>query len=172
MKEFGNLWEGLSFAFLKYGNLKRKSTGLPYIIHPIRVALILRASGFSEFKDKNLILAALFHDLLEDTNLTIEELQTKFGKEVTLIVQELSKPDNVSKEDWLRAFGTTSKKAKLIKMADRIDNLMDMKGTEWDNEKRTQYAEQGIIILETCGKASSKLAHRLKESIEQTLNII
>ena len=172
MREFENLWKGLSFAFLKYGNLKRKSTDIPYIIHPIRVALILRAAGFSEFQDENLFLAALFHDLLEDTDLTFEELKTKFGDEVALIVKELSKPDNRSKEDWLRAFGTASKKAKLIKMADRIDNLMDMAETKWDDEKQKIYAEQGLIILETCGKASSRLARRLEELIEQIINSI
>ena len=118
MREFENLWKGLSFAFLKYGSLKRKSIDIPYVIHPIRVALILRATGFSEFKDKSLFLAALFHDLLEDTDLTFEELKSKFGEEVALIVKELSKPDNMSKEDWLRAFSTASKKAKIIKMAE------------------------------------------------------
>ncbi len=171
MREFENLWKGLSFAFLKYGSLKRKSIDIPYVIHPIRVALILRATGFSEFKDKSLFLAALFHDLLEDTDLTFEELKSKFGEEVALIVKELSKPDNMSKEDWLRAFSTASKKAKIIKMADRIDNLMDMKSIGWMIEKERQYAEHGLIILDTCGKENSKLAHKLEKLIEKTLNI-
>jgi len=171
MREFENLWEGLNFAFLKYDSLKRKSKDLPYVIHPIRVTMILRAAGFSEFKDKNLFLAALFHDLLEDTDLTFEELRAKFGDEVALIVKELSKPDNMSKTDWLSSFITASKRAKIIKMADRIDNLMDMADTKWNNEKQKLYAEQGLIILDTCGGANSRLAHKLEEVIEQILNI-
>ncbi|MBY8991884.1 MAG: bifunctional (p)ppGpp synthetase/guanosine-3',5'-bis(diphosphate) 3'-pyrophosphohydrolase [Candidatus Lokiarchaeota archaeon] len=171
MREFENLWEGLSFAFLKYDSLKRKSKDLPYVIHPIRVTMILRAAGFSEFKDKNLFLAALFHDLLEDTDLTFEELRAKFGDNVALIVKELSKPDNMSKTDWLSSFITASKRAKIIKMADRIDNLMDMADTKWNNEKQKLYAEQGLIILDTCGGANSRLAHKLEEVIEQILNI-
>lgn len=171
MREFENLWEGLNFAFLKYDSLKRKSKDLPYVIHPIRVTMILRAAGFSEFKDKNLFLAALFHDLLEDTDLTFEELRAKFGDDVALIVKELSKPDNMSKTDWLSSFITASKRAKIIKMADRIDNLMDMADTKWNNEKQKLYAEQGLIILDTCGGANSRLAHKLEEVIEQILNI-
>jgi (p)ppGpp synthase/HD superfamily hydrolase len=170
MREFETIWEAINFAFTKYGNIKRKSGDIPYVIHPIRVAMILRAAGFSEFKDKNLMLAALFHDLLEDTNLTFEELKAEFGPEVASIVKELSKPENISKEEWLKAFDTSSKEAKLIKIADRIDNLMDMKLPEWNVEKQKNYADQGNIILETCGTASLKLAKKLKNLIEQILN--
>ena len=170
MKEFEKVWEGLNFAFLKYVGLKRKVGDVPYVIHPIRVAMILRAAGCSEFENRDLILAAYFHDLLEDTDLTYEELKTEFGKDVALIVKELSKPDTISNEDWLRAFENSSKEAKLIKMADRIDNLMDMKLPEWDVEKQKVYAEQGLIILETCGKTSPKLANMLKKLINKILN--
>jgi (p)ppGpp synthase/HD superfamily hydrolase len=170
MREFITLWKGLRFAFLKYGNIKRKSTEIPYVIHPIRVALILRAAGFSEFKYKNLLLAALFHDLLEDTDLTFEELKTEFGREVALIVKELSKPVKINKDDWLKSFITASKNAKLIKLADRIDNLMDMKSSKWDEEKQKLYAKQGLIILETCGKANSRLANELEKLIKQIID--
>jgi (p)ppGpp synthase/HD superfamily hydrolase len=170
MREFKIIWKAINFAFIKYGNLKRKSGVIPYIIHPIRVAMILRAAGFSEFKDRNLMLAALFHDLLEDSNLSFEDLKAEFGTEIASIVKEVSKPDKVSKEEWLRGFGTASKEAKLIKMADRIDNLMDMNLPEWPVEKQKDYAKQGLIILETCRMASSRLAHKLEKLIEHTLN--
>lgn len=170
MREFEKLWEAINFAFQKYGSLKRKSADMPFVVHPIRVVMVLRAVGFSEFKNKDLILAALFHDLLEDTDLTFEELKTEFGTEVASIVKELSKPENISKEEWLKAFDTSSKEAKLIKMADRIDNLMDMKSIEWTVEKQKKYAEQGLIILETCGRTSPRLANKLKKLIDKILN--
>lgn len=170
MREFDPIWEAINFAFIKYGSLKRKSGDIPYVIHPIRVAMILRAAGFSEFKDRNLMLASLFHDLLEDTNLTFEDLKAEFGTEIASIVKEVSKPENISKEEWLRTFDTTSKEAKLIKLADRIDNLMDMKLPEWNVEKQKNYAEQALIILETCGKTSPKLANKLKKLIDKILN--
>lgn len=169
MKEFEILWRGLNFAFLKYGNLKRKTGVLPYVIHPIRVMMILRASGFSEFEDRDLMLAALFHDLIEDTDLKFEDLKEEFGEDVALIVNELSKPKNIRKDDWLRAFSTASRKAKLIKMADRIDNLMDMEIIHWDVEKKKDYAKKGLIILEACGGADLGLAHKLKSLINQII---
>jgi guanosine-3',5'-bis(diphosphate) 3'-pyrophosphohydrolase len=170
MKEFEIIWEAINYAFIKYGNVKRKLGDIPYIIHPIRVTMILRAAGFSEFKDSNLMLAALFHDLLEDTNLSFEDLKAEFGIEVASIVKELSKPENTSKDEWLRTFGTASKESKLIKMADRIDNLKDMKLPDWSVEKQKKYAEQGLIILETCRDANSSLAKRLNKLIDKILN--
>ena len=65
MKEFSNYWKALTFAFKNYGDLKRKSGNIPYIVHPIRITSILRAAGFSEFKDEDIMIAALFHDLIE-----------------------------------------------------------------------------------------------------------
>ncbi|MFX1278720.1 MAG: HD domain-containing protein [Promethearchaeota archaeon] len=167
MREFKTLWKGFNFAFKMYGNLRRKNVDLPYVIHPIRVAMILRAAGFSEFENRDLMLAALFHDLLEDTDLTYEELKTEFGKDIALIVRELSKPDSIIKEDWLEAFENSSKEAKLIKMADRIDNLMDIKSIGWSIEKKREYAEQGLIILKICRNASPSLANELENLIKQ-----
>ena len=169
MREFENLWKGLSFAFLKYGSLKRKSIDIPYVIHPIRVALILRATGFSEFKDKSLFLAALFHDLLEDTDLSFEDLRQEYGIQVASIVKELSKPEECNKDDWLHSFGSASKEAKIIKIADRIDNLLDMKSTGWSVERQKKYATQGLIILEKCGEINPELAIKLEETIDHVL---
>ena len=167
MRDFLKSWEALNYAFTKYGNLKRKSDDILYVIHPVRVAMILRAAGFSEFKNKDLILAALFHDLLEDTDLSFEELNQQFGNHVASIVRELTKPGGKKKDDWLRSFDTASKEAKLIKMADRIDNLMDMNTLDWTVERKKAYAEQGLIILKKCGNANLRLAHKLKEIIDQ-----
>ena len=50
-----------------HGDQKRKSIDIPYVIHPIRVALILKSVGFSEFEHDNLMIAAHCHDLIEDT---------------------------------------------------------------------------------------------------------
>lgn len=169
MREFLDLWKALTYAFTKHGNKRRISGNVPYIIHPIRVAMILRAAGFSEFKDSNLIIAALFHDLLEDTDVSFEDLKQEYGNQLALIVKELSKPEESKKDDWLNSFGSASGEAKIIKIADRIDNLLDMKSTGWSVEKQKEYAKQGLIILEKCGDANPELAMKLKETIDQVL---
>ena len=138
MKDFTNYWNAISFAFIKHGNLKRKAKDVPYVIHPIRVSTILRATGFNEFEHEDLMIAALFHDLVEDTDTNLKEIEKQFGKKISLIVAELTKPKGAKgpeKEKWLETFIEKSNEAKIIKMADRIDNLME-KGDVWTEEKQ------------------------------------
>ncbi len=167
MKDFNRYWNALNYSFIKYDNLKRKSNNLLYIIHPIRVTLILRSIGFSELKNQDLMIAALLHDLIEDTNTTYDEIKNEFNEKIAIIVNELSKPKDLNKEKWLETFINASKAAKIIKMADRIDNLLDM--TQWSLEKQKSYAEQGKIILEKCRDANHKLATILQKQIEINL---
>jgi (p)ppGpp synthase/HD superfamily hydrolase len=169
MREYLKFWEAITYAFSKYGNLKRKSGGLPYVVHPIRVALIIRAAGYSEFDNWELYVAALFHDLLEDTDISFEDLEQRFGNRIAKIVSELTKPVGVNKDTWLQSFDIASKESKIIKMADRIDNLMDMDLINWDLEKKKTYAKQGLLIIEKCGNADSNLAAKLKDVISQSL---
>ena len=169
MRDFSNYYKALKYAFIHYGNLKRKSSAIPYIIHPIRMTSILRAAGFTEFEEEDIMIAALFHDLLEDTDTSIKEIANKFGNKVASIVKELTIPEQRNKNEWLKSFDTMSKEAKIIKIVDRIDNLMDMNTDYWSIEKQKDYAEQGKIILEKCGKSHSELAHILKNAIEKIL---
>jgi (p)ppGpp synthase/HD superfamily hydrolase len=164
MKDFQEYWKALTFAVSKYEPLKRKCSDIPYVVHPLRVAMILKAVGFNEFTNSDLMISALFHDLVEDTNTTLEEIQNEFNAKVALTVKELSKPKQGNKDEWLKNFGTVSKEAKMIKLADRIDNLMD--NNNRTREEIISYAEQGRIILETCGDAHPELTRKLKEVIE------
>lgn len=172
MKDFLNYWNALSFAFNKYGSLKRKSKDIPYIIHPIRIITMLRAVGFNEFDHEDLMIAALFHDLLEDTDTDLKEIEDKFGKKVGEIIVELTKPEGAKdrkKDNWIKNFVNKSIEAKTIKLADRIDNLMDMRDI-WDVEKQRSYIDQARIILKSCGDANEQLAHKLTEFINEILS--
>ncbi len=171
MKDFLNYWNAISYAFVKYGNLKRKAKEIPYVVHPIRITTILHAAGFNEFDNEDLMIAALFHDLLEDTETNLKELEDQFGKGVGEITVELTKPEGTKgreKDKWLEDFINKSKKAKIIKLADRIDNLMDMRDV-WDAEKQASYTNQAKIILKSCGDANKQLAHKLDDSINEIL---
>ena len=172
MKEYLKYWKALTYATQNHGLKLRKDGKTPYIVHPLRITAILRAAGFSEYKDEDLMIAALFHDLVEDTDVSLDDIINYFGEKISLIVGELSKPKNGSKEDWLKIFNKFSKEAQIIKMADRIDNLMDMNIAIWSNEKKKSYAEQAKIILEKCGKVNSELALQLEKVIEHVLENI
>lgn len=172
MKDFSNYWNAISYAFVKYGNLKRKAKDIPYVVHPIRITTILRAAGFNEIDNEDLMIAALFHDLLEDTDTNLKELEDKFGKEVGEITVELTKPEGAKgrkKDNWLEELVKNSKEAKIIKLADRIDNLMDMRDV-WDAEKQRSYTNQAKIILKSCGDANKQLANKLDSLIHEILD--
>ena len=140
---------------------------MPAVIHPLRVATILRAAGFSEFREENLLIAALFHDLLEDTEYTETDLEVQANEDVATIVKQLTKPECGSKEDYLEGLAQASREAQIIKLADRIDNLRDMETAGWSAEKRKSYAEQAQIILRTCGGAHPVLKSALQQEIDR-----
>ena len=169
MKQFLNYWKALNFALIKYGDLRRKSGDIHYFIHPLRITLILRAAGFSEFENEKMMIAALFHDLVEDTDISLSEIENKFGRNVASIVSEVTIPIKTEKDVYLENLKNASVEAKIIKLADRIDNLIDLPKSFWPINKQKSYAEQAKIILESCGDANSKLALRLKQEIEKIL---
>ena len=169
MKDYLNYCAAITYAFSKYGELKRKSQKIPYVVHPIRITAILRAAGFNENDNEEMMIAALFHDLIEDTETPIEEIKNQFGRKVASIVMELTKPEKGNKNDWLKTFEKASKEAKIIKMVDRLDNLMDMPTELWKIKKQKSYAEQAKIILEKCGSANEGIALKLNEEIEKKL---
>ena len=169
MKSFLNYWNALNFAVIKYGDLKRKSGDIHYFIHPLRITLILRAAGFNEFDHENMMIAALFHDLVEDTDTSLSEIEKKFGRNVASVVNELSIPSTTEKQEYLKNLNNASNEAKIIKLADRLDNLIDLPLNVWSMDQQKSYAKQAKIILNSCGDAHSELALRLSQEIDRIL---
>ena len=71
---------------------QRRRTGEPYIIHPLNVAYILTTIK----ADKETICAGLLHDTLEDTETSISEMEKEFGKEITKLVDGVTKINNIN----------------------------------------------------------------------------
>jgi len=81
----------LSTAWEAHKNQKRKGTDIPYIVHPLEVAIILMKNGASE----DLVSAGLLHDTLEDTNVKLENLRIMFGNTIAELVKGASEPDKI-----------------------------------------------------------------------------
>jgi len=107
-----------------------RDDGSPYMLHPLRVIEIL-VSEFG-FSHPGVIQAALLHDVLEDhPNLSTAAVGERFGPAVVSIVTELTKPrrgdrgrDEVT-QAYFGALVTSSERARIIKLADKLDNVRD-----------------------------------------------
>ena len=93
--------------------------GKPYISHPVEVARILEEKGFL---DDCYIKTALFHDLLEDTDASEQEISFYGGEEVLTAVKLLTKSKGYIMEDYIQAI-RNNPIAKMVKLADRLHNL-------------------------------------------------
>ncbi|AKO45963.1 RelA/SpoT family protein [[Haemophilus] ducreyi] len=135
-----------------------RSSGEPYITHPVAVATII-----AEMKlDHEAIMAALLHDVIEDTPYTEEELAAEFGSNVAKIVQGVSKLDKLKfrtrQEAQVENFRkmilamTKDIRVVLIKLADRTHNMRTLGSLRPD--KRRRIAKETLEIY-------SPLAHRL-----------
>ncbi len=122
--------KALQFAARRHhGQFRKETEPLPYITHPVSVALLL-ADGEA---DEDTIIAGLLHDTIEDTETTYEELQTVFGTRVADLVLAVSEPKTTPegtlhdwrgrKEAYLRQLQEAEDAAVLVSMADKIDNI-------------------------------------------------
>ena len=124
----------LRLATRAHEGQKRKDVDLPYIIHPVAVALIVAQYGFSE----TVIAAALCHDVLEDTEVTEDELRDELGDDVATIVKLLSYDEGISWEEQRKRYVEVVRAApievKAVSTADKIHNARSLIAT---------YAERG-----------------------------
>jgi guanosine-3',5'-bis(diphosphate) 3'-pyrophosphohydrolase len=144
------LLEGIVFAAEKHKYQRRKDGKGPkgesasYIVHPLRVMLrIARTGGLTwDGEDVHILLAAVLHDTIEDTATTYEELRLFFGKKVADLVKEVSDdkslPQAERKQHQIDHAKHLSREAKIIKLADKIDNLHDLQRNTpvgWSEER-------------------------------------
>lgn len=124
--------EALEFAREAHGDQQRKYTQEAYIEHPKRVAEIVRTVNHST----EMICAAYLHDVVEDTPVSLQDIQRKFGRKIANLVEELT--DEFVKEKYpdlnrrkrkqreVQRQAGMSIEAKTIKLADVIDNTRDI----------------------------------------------
>ncbi|MCF6167475.1 RelA/SpoT family protein [Lutibacter sp.] len=138
---------------------QRRKTGEPYIFHPIAVAKIV---AYEIGLDTTSIIAALLHDVVEDTEYTIEDIERLFGENVARIVNGLTKISHLKKdknssiqaENFRKMLLTLNDDVRviLIKIADRLHNMQTMDAMPAD--KQIKIASETLYIY-------APLAHRL-----------
>lgn len=156
-EEMMSVGETFVFASEAHGAQKRYS-GEPYVIHTVSVAAILSSMEI----DRATIVAALLHDVLEDTQVTEAQLREKFGDEVVTLVDGVTKlgklqfksVEEYQAENLRKMFVVMAKDIRvvLIKLADRLHNMRTISSHK--REKQIAIAHETIEIY-------APLAHRL-----------
>lgn len=130
----------IEFAKEKHAGQTR-ADGTPYINHPLRVSEIV--AKYKPSSNSNILKAgAILHDVLEDTYTSYKELIDKFGLVVASLVMEVTSSDFVSKMVGKQIYLAhkmryMSSYALVIKLADRLDNLSDVKALKIEKIQKT-----------------------------------
>jgi hypothetical protein len=141
------LTKALAFAAEAHRNQRRKGAAQePYLNHLIEVVdLVVQTTDNA---DIDMVIAALLHDVVEDTPRTYEDVATSFGERVAEIVRENSDDMSLPKADRRRtriaAMALKSKEARIVKMADIISNLRAIAVSPpagWSTERKLGYLE-------------------------------
>ena len=157
-----------AFDIASAGHIDQKrDSGEPYITHPLHVAIYLSELSM----DLETIVSAILHDLIEDTDITYNDIKKEFGKEIADIVDGVTKLDKINynskeeaKADAIRKMVIAMSKdirVLILKLADRLHNIETIDYlNEWKQEK---IAQETLYVY-------APLAHRLGlQSIKHTL---
>ena len=153
--------KALDFATRAHKEQVRKYTEEPYINHPAAVAEILRKSGARP----EVIAAGYLHDVVEDCDVSLEEIEAEFGPDVAKLVDEVT--DKSRPEDGNRAtrkaidrdsLAKASPEGQTIKLADLIDNTSSI--VERDPNFAKVYLAEKRDLLEVLTKGDRRLWQR------------
>lgn len=165
MDDVARLIKAVDFAAFKHRRQRRKDAeASPYINHPLALARVLKLeAGVGEV---DVLVAAILHDTVEDTETTVEELEREFGHAVAAIVAEVTDDKDLPKPDRKRLqvehAPHISHQAKLVKLADKICNLRDVleaPPSHWPMERRRAYFEWAKAVIDGLRGAHPGLEH-------------
>jgi len=161
---------------------QRKGTVVPYVVHPLAVGIILAGAGCSD----QVIAAGILHDTLEDTPITVDEIQDMFGHKVASLVVACSEPDKslpwaIRKQDFIASMKNAPLDVRVITCADKLHNLRSMvrdlealgddlwKRFNRGREEQAWYYEKlAEILCKRCDQGKyGWLFQNLKEEVER-----
>lgn len=124
--------KAIEFATLAHINQKRKSSGVPYIVHPFEVAQIISTMEPYDAKiHDDIIIAGLLHDTIEDCGVIPNEIETLFGKNVLTFVINNTEDKTLlwerRKEHTIVTYKALCTQCQMLIMADKLSNLRNLK---------------------------------------------
>lgn len=151
----------------------RKYTNRPYVEHPARVAgrVALRPDA-----TEDMVAAAFLHDVVEDTEIKLEDIRSILNPEVARLVGEMTNTSKITDPKLPRAerkkmdrdrLAQVSYEVKIIKLLDRIDNVREMTGAPSGFIRI--YAEESLLLATVIGDADIELKKELIEAATDLL---
>lgn len=161
--------KALDFAAHAHGEQRMKGSGLPYVVHVVKVATEVMAVADGTFDVDFALQCALLHDCMEDCGVTVDHLAAHFGPRVAEGVAALTKDPAVRREarmaDALQRIAQQPREVQMVKLGDRITNL-EPPPPEWTVEKRREYLAEAQTIYDALHGAHAGLARRLRHKME------
>ncbi len=165
--DYGLIERAYKFAEEMHGD-QRRASGIPYILHPTSVACILTELGM----DSESIAAALLHDVVEDTPVTLEEVTKKFGSEIAILIDGVTKLGKIpysSREEQqaenirkMLIAMSNDIRVIIIKLADRLHNMRTI-----ECMKEQHRRDKALEVMEVYAPIAHRLGIRaIKEELE------
>lgn len=162
------LTDAILFAAKSHSGQHRKDGRTPYINHPIEVMHLLQHTA--DVSDEEVLMAAVLHDVVEDTDVTAHEIESVFGRRVSLLVLELTDDKTLSKEERKRlqllSTDQLSPDARLIRICDKICNVHDILYAppgDWTLSRRIDYLEWAEAVVSKIRGTNDALEERFSE---------
>lgn len=167
------LIKSIAFAADKHRNQRRKDADAsPYINHPIALANVLANEG--NVSEEAVLIAAILHDTIEDTETTADELRQHFGDVITAVVLEVTDDKLLEKAERKRLqvehAPHISREAKLVKLADKICNLRDIATSppaNWPLERKQAYFDWAKAVVDGLRGSHTALEQAFDEAFSR-----
>lgn len=168
-----NFLTALNFAAYKHRNQRRKGADkTPYINHPIAVAnILLNEAGIT---DEVVLIAAILHDTVEDTETSFEEIEQQFGNQVSSVVAEVTDdkalPKAERKQAQIEHAAKLSDRACWLKFADKTANVRDIHMAPpdgWDDRRINEYLEWGKRVVDNLRGRHERLETLFNQAYQQ-----
>jgi guanosine-3',5'-bis(diphosphate) 3'-pyrophosphohydrolase len=165
--------KAIEFASRKHSTQRRKDEeASPYINHPIAVTHLLADTG--GVTDLVTLMAAVLHDTIEDTETTASELDEHFGHTVRKVVEEMTDDKALEKtarkQLQIEHAPHLSRRAKAIKLADKIANMRDVMESpppDWSLARRIEYLDWTEEVVAGCRGTNDALQKLYDEVLKK-----
>ena len=161
----------LTAARAHAGQRRKGSGSIPYVNHVAEVARLVAATGARE----DVVIAAVLHDVVEDSAMTLADLERDFGARVASLVDALTdeaewadRPSVERKRRQAERLPGAPPEARAIKVADQTSNLHDLsrEPDAWDRDEARAYIEASARVVEVCRGVAPDLDARFDEALK------